>query len=216
MKNKILSILCIGMIIPTLSQNNKVVINDISDIYYAEIKYKSPSYDIYFKGDIKIFNKHNKTVLIQLESKELLKNNWENLNEIKYKDQSNIIYEDFNFDGRKDFAILDSYSGPYGSPTYKIYLYQKENFTYNKSFSELAHQYMGIFQIDSCKKELITYKKSGCCFHEKTKFIIIKDNKLTPNLMIIDINDPEGQSGRTIKKFTQGKWVTISKTIINH
>jgi hypothetical protein len=85
---------------------------------------------------------------------------------VMYDDQSVVYYEDFNFDGHKDFALQDGRSSCYGGASYRVYLYQKGRFVQDKALTKLAQEKCGMFDVDSHKKTIETMAKSGCCYHE--------------------------------------------------
>ncbi|MDR1615036.1 MAG: formylglycine-generating enzyme family protein [Campylobacteraceae bacterium] len=67
------------------------------------------------------------------------------------KERNLIIHEDFNFDGKKDFAV---YHGEANLDySYDIYLRDAKGFTYNEKFSYLTHQ--GMFETDAKNKKII-------------------------------------------------------------
>src|SRR5690606_16901496 len=55
-----------------------------------------------------LFNEENETI--------------PNIKELPYGSQSVLIYEDFNFDGIKDFAVMNGYFSCYSGPSFGIYL----------------------------------------------------------------------------------------------
>lgn len=104
----------------------------------------------------------------------------------RYDEGSIMIYQDFNFDGIKDFAIEDGKEGCYGGPSYKIFLASGEEFIENKEFSTLAHENCGLFLVDNQKKRLTTFSKSGAAWHESSEYIV-EDN--LPKIVRREIED---------------------------
>ena len=82
---------------------------------------------------------------------------------LPYSEQDYIIYGDFNFDGKKDFAINYGNFGPYMSAAYFIYLATDKGFEYSEVFTDL--QGMGMFHVDYDTKQITSCAKSGCCIH---------------------------------------------------
>lgn len=99
-----------------------------------------------------------------------------NEHEFPYGAHSLIMYEDFNFDGKKDLAILDGFHSCYRGPSYQVYLAAENSFEWNEGFSELAQFYCGMFKVNQETQTLETLAKSGCCWHEHSKFVV-KNNQ---------------------------------------
>lgn len=99
-----------------------------------------------------------------------------NIKELPYGSQSVLIYEDYNFDGIKDFAIMNGYNSCYGGPSFDIYLVDKSRkLQYSEGFSVLSNDYCGMFQIDDENQTIHTMTKSGCCWHEFSEFKVINN-----------------------------------------
>lgn len=99
-----------------------------------------------------------------------------NIKELPYGSQSVLIYEDFNFDGNKDLALMNGYQSCYGGPSFDIYLATTSGFEYSKSFSALGNEYCGMFTIDEEAQSIHTMVKSGCCWHQFSEFSVV-DNE---------------------------------------
>lgn len=98
-----------------------------------------------------------------------------NVKELPYGEQSVLIFEDFNFDGVEDIAVRTGYFSCYGGPSYDVYLATKKGFKKSESFSELASSNCGMFAVDYEKKQLETMTKSGCCWHQFSKYVVEND-----------------------------------------
>ena len=86
-------------------------VRGFSDKYRGEVFIADTS-EVFSPGWVAIYNQRTGEELIKEESDELTFNlhdgNLEaNVLELPYGEQSAIIYNDFNFDGKKDFAISD-------------------------------------------------------------------------------------------------------------
>lgn len=129
-----------------------------------------------------------------------------NIKEIPYGEQSILIFEDFNFDGKEDIALRNGNYSCYGGPAYEIYLADKNAFVYNESFTELGSNYCGMFTVDNEKKQLQTMTKSGCCWHQFSTYVV-ENNQVVP-VEIIE----ESYSGflvdYSVQKRINGKKVT--------
>ncbi len=80
-----------------------------------------------------------------------------NRKELSYGLQRILIYEDFNFDGIKDFAILNGNNSCYSGPSFDIYITGKnDQVVYNDEFSALSNDYCGMFEVDVKAKRLYT------------------------------------------------------------
>jgi hypothetical protein len=92
-----------------------------------------------------------------------------------YSDQSAIIIADFNFDGSEDLAIRNGNNSGYGGPSYDVYVYHatKKQFVPAADLTELASSKLGMFQVDAKRKRLITFEKSGCCWHMTTEYAVV-------------------------------------------
>lgn len=155
-------------------------VNNFSDDFYGKIYIEQPS-EVFSKGWIVILDKKTNKELIKVESDELALSLHDgkaiaNIKELPYGEQSLIMYEDYNFDGKKDLAIEDGQNSCYHGPSFNIYLADKNKFTFNKDFTRLAHEYCGMFDVNAAEKKLSTMTKDGCCWHQFSTFII-KNNK---------------------------------------
>jgi hypothetical protein len=153
-------------------------VQDFSDNFYGKVHIEEPS-EVFSKGWVGIFEKKTDRQLIKLDVEQLTTPDGEqakaNVKELPYGEQSQIIYDDFNFDGVKDFAIMDGQNSCYGGPSFQIYLAGKgkNKFVLNPDFTRLAQDYCGMFDVDAEKKTISTMVKSGCCWHEFSEFIVI-------------------------------------------
>jgi hypothetical protein len=155
-------------------------VQDFSPDFYGKVFLAKPS-EIFTPGWVAIYEKKTNRQLIKISSEALAAEETEdgkikaNVKELPYGEQSVIIYEDFNFDGVKDFALMDGQNSCYGGPSFQIYLAAgraKNKFVLSRAFTRLAQDYCGMFQIDREKKLISTMTKSGCCWHEFSEFIV--------------------------------------------
>jgi len=88
--------------------------------------------------------------------------------EANINNYEDLIFEDINFDEKKDLIIRSETSGTYGGSYYDVYLYDKNKgiFILNKDFTDLLQWNLN-FKIAKEKQEIITFNKSGCCYHEE-------------------------------------------------
>jgi hypothetical protein len=156
------------------------IVDNFSPKYYGKISIDDTA-EVFSKGSIAIYEKKTNKQIIQVPSEELALflhngNAVANIQSLPYGEQSVIMYDDFNFDNKKDFAIEDGQNSCYHGPSFKIYLATDSGFVYNEDFTRLAQEYCGMFAVDNDKKKIYTMTKSGCCWHEFSEFIV-KNNK---------------------------------------
>lgn len=110
-------------------------------------------------------------------------------------------FTDMNFDNVKDLVFFNGYNGGYGTQTFDYYIYNKNNFVLNEQLSEIAGC-MGI-EVDTVNKRIISYCKSGCCWHEQKAFIVENNKFVEVKSLEID----EGFKNQiVIKNKINGKW----------
>ncbi len=138
--------------------------------------------EVFKKGEIAIIEvKTNKEIIaiqadeltFELDDKGMVKTN---VVELPYGEQSLLIYQDFNFDGVKDLAIMDGQFSCYHGPSFQIYLDTAQGLVHSPEFTRLAQEYCGMFQTDYDSQTIHTMTKSGCCWHQFSEFIV-QDNK---------------------------------------
>lgn len=180
--------------------------------YYGKMEI-SDTTEVFSKGWIAIYDKKTDQRIIKVVSDELtfpLHNGKvvDNIKSFPYGEQSSIMYEDFNFDGNKDFAIMDGQNSCYHGPSYRIYLAADKGFSFNEAFTRLAQEHCGMFEVDHDQKKIYTMTKSGCCWHELSEFIV-KNNKpfatkitFVDNYLPFEIITEQTWNGKTIVKKT--------------
>jgi uncharacterized protein len=127
-----------------------------------------------------------------------------------YDTQGGINIGDFNFDGSEDFSVQSDHDGPYGGPTYAIFLFDSvtQRFAYSPSLSSLTQSSSGLFELDVARKRLLTSEKSGCCFHVDTEYVV-RQNMAEP--IVRTVYDATGDLERTHTEiFTNGSWIKIN------
>jgi len=158
-------------------QQNTFIIKGFSNEYYGKL-YIEDSEETFSPGWIAIYRESNNEEIFRVEAEQLYFELHDgevkaNIQELPYGEQSVIIYDDFNFDGIKDFAIMDGMGSCYGGPSFSIYLGDnKGNFNFNEDFTRLAHDYCGMFDYNMDEKVINTMTKSGCCWHQFSQFVV--------------------------------------------
>ena len=132
-----------------------------------------------------------------------------------YDKQSVVNVGDFNFDGMEDIAVCNGNNGPYGMPSYNVYLSSRtaKKFVYNATFTEKLVG-LGMFEVDKDKKRLTVFNKSGCCFHVTDQYSVVADRPY--KVMSIEedatIKD-ETKVMVTTKTRVNGRWKTTVKYV---
>jgi len=134
-----------------------------------------------------------------------------------YDYQGVINVGDFNFDGQEDFAVQNGNNGPYGGPTYDVYLYSTamRKFALRESLTRLVSETLGFFQVDSRQKLLKTSAKSGCCYHEYVEYRVVKGDPVPVYRVIEDAMNSDAGDYVTVTKerFHDGRWHSTSEKI---
>ena len=193
---------------------NKFAVDYFSNNYYGIVNMTN-SNGVENQGWIAIYDKNTNEELVKVESdgidldvndEKAIKND----NVLPYKEQILIIYEDFNFDGVKDFAIEDGHHSCYGLPSYKIYLAENNNFVLDDKFTELSQNYCGMFAVVNEKKMLRAELKSGCCYHVYSEFIIDDGAPKLTSKITEDATQGDEYVYITTEKLIDGKWITTN------
>lgn len=175
-----LTAILIPIFTTTLSFAQKeFTVDNFSKQYYGKIQISDTS-EVFSKGWVAIYDRKTNKQLIKVTSDELALTLHEgkaiaNVKSLPYGEQSLIMYDDFNFDGKKDFAVCDGQNSCYHGPSFKIYLASANGFLYSKEFTRLAQEYCGMFNIDHEAKRIHTMTKSGCCWHEFSEFAVVNN-----------------------------------------
>lgn len=151
-------------------------IDGFSKQYYGKV-YFSDTSAISSAGWVEVYDRSTKKKLIHVDADELSFDLHDgeikaNIAEIPYGEYSVLLYEDYNFDGVKDFAIMDGFNSCYGGPSFQIFLASEKDFVYNEGFTELAQNNCGMFVVDAKNKVISTMTKSGCCWHQYSDYIV--------------------------------------------
>jgi hypothetical protein len=187
---KYLTIALMLLIFNTTFGQTTYTVSDFSRDYFGKI-FISDTAQVFSEGWIAIYEKESKKQIIKVNSDELALSLHSgqvlaNIKELPYGEQSLIMYDDFNFDGIKDFAIEDGQKSCYHLPSFQIYLANQNGFTISDDFTRLAQEYYGMFEVNYTEKRINTMTKSGCCWHEYSEFIV-ENNK--PKAVKIKVDD---------------------------
>jgi len=184
----------------SLSAQTTYKVKGFSDKYYGEVIINSTQENEYFtEGTISIFNAKTNEEVIKLTSDSIILD-FDNQGEVKtnvqevYGEQSIIISKDFNFDGKKDIAIMDGQYSCYGGPSYQIYLQINNTLQHSPEFTQLGQEFCGMFEVHKDRKIISTFTKSGCCWHQFSEYKV-ENNK---PVVIKIIEEGYGKEGITI------------------
>lgn len=190
------------------------IVDGFSDEYYGKVQINDTT-EILSAGSVAIFSKKQNKEIIRVDSDELATNLHQgklvaNIRSLPYGKQSLIMYGDYNFDNKKDFAICDGQNSCYHGPSFKIYLATKKGFSYSKAFTRLTQEYCGMFEVNSDTKTLHTFTKSGCCMHAFSEFVVEKNipkaikvvteqNEIAYNIITVETRDGKQMRAQTVK-----------------
>lgn len=162
---------------PAWAARKTYPIGAFSEKYHATVTVEDTN-DVFRPGAVSVFATQGGKRLIHVESDELA---FEvrsgaaspNIKQLPYGEQSVLIFDDFNFDGRKDLAIMDGQHSCYHLPSFQIFLATEHGFTKSAAFTELAQNFCGMFSVEVADKTLSTMTKSGCCWHQFNTYKVV-------------------------------------------
>lgn len=195
-------------------------IQDGSKHYDAVIDIACAKDECGAKAEVKLLKKGSKAVFQVFHSDELtmyLDEKFKpSVNVIQlYGEQSPLIFDDFNFDGTEDLAIRNGNYGYYGGPVYDIYVFNqsKNKFVLSQELSVLTQENLGMFELDKKRKRIITFNKSGCCYHIRSEYQVVpRKGLLLVREFIEDATSPQGdQVEVTDRNLINGKWKEKTK-----
>jgi hypothetical protein len=140
-----------------------------------------------------------------------------NLIELYGENNSGVIFDDFNFDGAEDLALRNGNDGSYGGPSYDVLLFNKATgkFIKNNALTALGSENLGLFEIDKKQKTIETFNKSGCCWHQTTRYRFV-NNRLQK--IYVFTEDAAGADGKKVylitEKLINGRWRKTTKTAL--
>lgn len=204
---KILTTLFLLIVSNSIFAQVVFTVDNFSKDYYGKVAIEDTS-EVFSKGWVAIFDTKTNKQLVKVTSDELALELHEgkvvaNIKELHYGEQSLIMYDDYNFDGRRDLAIEDGQNSCYHGPSYKVYLATKKGFAYSKDFTKLAQDYCGMFDIDSSNKIISTMTKSGCCWHQYSEFVV--ENNKPKAIKIVEDDQTDFPYGIHSEEIWNGK-----------
>ncbi|WP_405415487.1 XAC2610-related protein [Maribacter sp. Asnod1-A12] len=201
--NKIL-ILLLSLISFSILSQTTYEINGFSKKYKGELTIENGfEDDVFKKGEISIYDINKNIITIKSEEFTFELTSDGNIEtdivELPYGKQSIIIYQDFNFDGKKDLAVMDGQFSCYHGPSFQVYLETGEGLKHSPEFTRLAQEYCGMFQIDYESETINAMTKSGCCWHQFSEFKV-EENKPIPVKIIERSFSPDGLTEDYVEK----------------
>ena len=198
------------------------IVDDFSDRYFGKVfltENETSGDVVEGSGWIVIFDKETNRQLIKVENDQIFI--WlhkgkvrANIAELPYGEQSIIMYSDFNFDDKADFAIMNGRYSCYGGPSFEIYLATDKGFEYSEDFTHLAQDYCGMFHLDYDEKQISTMTKSGCCWHQYSTFVV-EDNRPVAIKIVEEGLNMAGVWDIVEQKRVNGKMITQEYSVLN-
>lgn len=198
--------------------------------YKFEIKDASKNYDAIIhidncfdgkcmdKGTVELFNSNNtKVQTFTSDNLVLHLGEGQKLERGKIipltKEQSPLIFDDFNFDGTEDLAIRNGNMGNYSSASYDVYVFNSTRmaFVKSKELTELGSDNFDFFETDPVRKRLIAFGKSGCCNLFTAEYEVVPNKGLSKVLEKEEDSSEEGYVKVTTKEKKNNKWITRTK-----
>jgi hypothetical protein len=188
-------------------------VDHFSKEYYGKV-FISDTSEVFSKGWVAIYNTQTNKQLIKVDAEELALSLHDgkakaNVKSLPYGEQSLIMYEDYNFDGKKDFAICDGQNSCYHGPSFRIYLAADDGFRFNEAFTKLAQENCGMFSVDAKEKKIYTMTKDGCCWHQSSEYSVVNNKPKEISIVTEEYHIPFYIS--TIEKW-DGKRMVSSST----
>jgi hypothetical protein len=126
-----------------------------------------------------------------------------------YDAEGAINVGDYNFDGREDFAVQIDQTGPYGGPTFDVFLATAGGFVRSEALSRLTRETLGLFQVDAKRHRLVTFAKSGCCWHITEELEVVANE---PVLVFRRTEDATGDEViETEERRVNGRWLRTTR-----
>lgn len=155
-------------------------IAEFSPDFYATVTVDDASLgEVFRPGSVSVFDAHTQQEIVTVSADELTFDVQKgvapaNVAELPYGTQSLVLFQDVDFDGLPDLAVMDGQKSCYHGPSYQIYLQKKgRRWVPSPAFSELAHGNCGMFDVDPAAHQLHTMLKNGCCMHVYDTYAIV-------------------------------------------
>jgi hypothetical protein len=126
-----------------------------------------------------------------------------------YDFQGSLVLDDFNFDGYEDLAVQTGQDGPYGGPTFDVFLYRARQgrFELSEPLSALTQENLGLFEVIPARKRIATFAKGGCCYHVTQQYEFVGTKPVLVARYIEDATGADGILTQTSESLVKGRWV---------
>lgn len=193
------------------SPRENYALQDFSDKYRATLDISAKD-DVFRPGVINVYDKASGAALIRVQSDELVLGTdpktgkvKTNVHELPYGEQSVLIYQDFNFDGIKDLALMDGQNSCYHGPSYQVFLGTADGFRHSDSFTKLAQNNCGLFSVNEKARKIETMTKDGCCWHQTSTYSIRNGEPVLETQTVLDHTGGSGLPTETVSRNQNGK-----------
>lgn len=171
---------------PAAFAQQTFLVKDASKLYDVKIKIGKCDEDegkvCYAEGTVYLMKKNQKQVFQTFEMPEMYlrltldKVPGGNFLELKRDQISGIGFVDYNFDGILDLALSNGYNRPYGGISEDVFLFdrRKNRFVKHEGLSEIETENV-YSTIDKKRKFIETMTKSGCCWHQTTRYRMVNN-----------------------------------------
>ncbi|KAA8699458.1 hypothetical protein F4W70_26745 [Pseudomonas cannabina] len=201
------------------SPRTTYTVQDFSDRYRATLDI-SASDETFRPGVISVYNKADGAQLIRVQSDELVLGTDSktgkvktNVHELPYGEQSVLIYQDFNFDGIKDLALMDGQNSCYHGPSYQVFLGTADGFRHSDSFTRLAQNNCGLFSVDEKTRKIETMTKDGCCWHQTSTYTVRNGEPVLETQTVLDHTGGSGLPTETVSRNQNGKMTHTTRVV---
>ena len=123
---------------------------------------------------------------------------------------SGLVLKDYNFDGHADMALRNGNNASYWGPSYDIFLFDpaKKQFVFNEALSTLAVESLGLLEVSEENKQLVTFDKNGCCWHQISFYEMTGNTPVLVRDVIEDGTVEDEFMVITEKRLVDGQWET--------
>jgi hypothetical protein len=161
-----------------LAQNH-FELNEISKNYHVSIDIATCNEkECFGKSIITLMDKKTSEKFPTLTSENFtftIKTDSLNLKMAKFDEETHpLIFDDFNFDGFEDAALINK---SLGHSIYDIYTFDsvQKKFSIDEGMTNLVKYNSAMFTVDSERKRLIVHLKSGCCVQTTKEYNVIPE-----------------------------------------
>jgi hypothetical protein len=124
-----------------------------------------------------------------------------------------VYFVDYNFDGAEDLALSNGYYAPYGGISSDVYLFKKATgkFVKHKGLTDLESENMSV-DINKKRKYIEAFTKSGCCWHETTRYKFVGNRLVKIYVFTEDATGNDGKVRITTEILVGKRWKKTTRT----